>query len=69
MEKAGSLEPEKVVKAMSEIEIEVPHGKLSVVASSNHARNGTLIAKVNDKAGFDVIKVTEPVDPIAGCSL
>jgi urea transport system substrate-binding protein len=69
VEKAGSLEPEKVVKAMSEIEIEVPHGKLSIVAANNHARNGTLIARVNDKAGFDVIKVTEPVDPIAGCSL
>jgi ABC-type branched-subunit amino acid transport system substrate-binding protein len=69
VEKAGSLEPEKVVKAMGEIEIEVPHGKLSVVAGNNHARNGTLIAVVNDKAGFDVLKVTEPVDPIAGCSL
>jgi ABC-type branched-subunit amino acid transport system substrate-binding protein len=69
VEKAGSLEPEKVVKAMSEVVIDVPHGKLTVDAKTNHARNGTLIAKVNDKGGFDVIKVTEPVDPIAGCTL
>ena len=43
--------------------------KLSVDAASNHARCGTILAKINDKATFDIIEVTKPVDPIAGCTL
>jgi urea transport system substrate-binding protein len=69
VEKAGSVDPEKVIAAIGQIELDVPHGKLSIQAASNHARCGTIIAKVNDKSGFDIIKVTDPVDPIAGCSL
>lgn len=69
VEKAGSLEPEKVIAAMAEVTVDSPHGKLTIQGSSNHSRGGTVIAKVNDKADFDVIKVTDPVDPIAGCSI
>jgi ABC-type branched-subunit amino acid transport system substrate-binding protein len=69
VEKAGSVDPEKVIAAIGQIELEVPHGKLSVDAASNHARCGTILAKVNDKASFDIIDVTKPVDPIAGCTL
>jgi urea transport system substrate-binding protein len=69
VEKAGSVDPEKVIAAIGQIELEVPHGKLSVDAASNHARCGTILAKVNDKASFDIIDVTKPVDPIAGCAL
>jgi hypothetical protein len=36
--------------AMSEVEIDVPHGKLTVDAASNHARNGTLIARATTRA-------------------
>jgi urea transport system substrate-binding protein len=69
VEKAGSVEPEKVIDAIGKIELEVPHGKLSINAGTHHARCGTIIAKVNNKSDFDVIKVTSPVEPVAGCSL
>ena len=69
VEKAGSVEPEKVIDAIGKIELEVPHGKLSINAGTHHARCGTIIAKVNNKSDFDVVKVTNPVEPVAGCSL
>jgi len=69
VEKAGGVDPEKVIDAIGKIELEVPHGKLSINAGTHHARCGTIIAKVNNKSDFDVIKVTNPVEPVAGCSL
>ncbi len=69
VEKAGSVEPDKVAEAIKQVEVDSPHGKLTIDPKTNHGRNGTVIAKVNNKAGFDIIKVTEPVDPLAGCTL
>jgi urea transport system substrate-binding protein len=69
LEKAGSPDPAKVVEALGQVVVDAPHGKLTIDPATNHARNGTIIARVNDKAQFEVIKVTEPVDPIAGCTL
>ena len=66
---AGDTTPEKVIEALGQVVVDAPHGKLTVDPATNHARNGTIIARVNDKAQFEVIKVTEPVDPLAGCTL
>jgi ABC-type branched-subunit amino acid transport system substrate-binding protein len=65
----GDTTPEKVIEALAQVVVDAPHGKLTVDPATNHARNGTIIARVNDKAQFEVIKVTEPVDPLAGCTL
>lgn len=69
VEKAGSVEPEAVIEALGQVEIDAPHGKLTIDPATNHARNGTIIARVNEKGSFDIVKVTEPVDPVAGCTL
>lgn len=69
VEKAGSLEPEKVVAAISQVEVDGPIGVMRVEAGNNHAVLGNYLAQVNDKAKFDILKVNPPMPPLAGCTL
>ena len=68
--KAGSADKDKVIKALSEVDFDAPQGHINVLASNQHARVNSVLARVN-KAGFmEVVERFGQVDPVVpGCKL
>jgi urea transport system substrate-binding protein len=69
VEKAGSVEPEKVVAAFGQVEVDGPIGIMRVEAETNHAVLPNYMARVTDDARLEVIQKNEPKPPVAGCTL
>ena len=69
VEKAGSVEPEKVVEAISQVEVDGPIGTMRVEAETHHAVLPNYLARVNDSAKLEILKSYEPKPPVAGCKL
>jgi urea transport system substrate-binding protein len=69
VEKAGSLDPDKVVPAFSQVSYDSPEGLLRIDPASQHPILGTIIARVTNDARFDIIKVTDPIPPLANCKV
>lgn len=69
VEKAGSVEPEKVVAAISQVEVDGPIGMMRMEAETNHAILPNYLARVNDSAKLEILKSYEPKPPVAGCKL
>lgn len=69
VEKAGSVEPEKVVAAISQVEVDGPIGTMRVEAETNHAVLPNYLARVNDSAKLEILKSYAPKPPVAGCKL
>lgn len=69
VEKAGSVEPEKVVAAISQVEVDGPIGTMRVEAETNHAILPNYLARVNDSAKLEILKSYAPKPPVAGCKL
>ncbi|MCT8972940.1 substrate-binding protein [Microbaculum marinisediminis] len=69
VKKAGSLDPEKVVAAISQVEVDGPIGMMRVEADTNHVVMGNYVAQVTDNAQFEIKKHTAPTPPQAGCTL
>lgn len=69
VEQAGSLDPEKVVAAIGQVEVDGPIGTMRVEAGTNHAVLGNYVAKVNDRAKLEILQVSKPKQPVVGCSI
>lgn len=69
VKKAGSVEPEKVVAAISQVEVDGPIGVMRIEAGNNHAVLPNYLAKVNDSAKLEILQKNDPKPPVAGCSL
>jgi urea transport system substrate-binding protein len=69
VEKAGSLDTDKVIAAISQVEVDSPQGLLKIDAATQHPILGNIIARVNNNAQFDIIQVSDPTAPIAGCKV
>src|SRR5258707_15044864 len=62
--KAGSLEPAKVIAALeSGLSFDAPEGKIRLDPQSHHVEHTVHLAKVNDKKGFTIFKSIENVEP------
>src|SRR5260370_35136848 len=62
--KAGSVDPEKVIPAMSQVEHEAPQGHVNLSAKNNHMRCNGIMARVPDKATFEMLQNYGQIDPI-----
>ncbi len=69
VEKAGSVEPEKVVTAIGQVEVNGPIGVMRVEAETHHAVLPNYLARVTDSAKLEILKSYEPKPPVAGCKL
>jgi urea transport system substrate-binding protein len=69
VESAGSVEPDAVVAALGQVEVDGPLGTMRLDPASQHAVLGNYIARVTDNARLEVVKVTAPKAPIAGCTV
>lgn len=67
VEKAGSVEPEKVVTAIGQVEVNGPIGVMRVEAETHHAVLPNYLARVTDSAKLEILKSYEPKPPVAGC--
>jgi urea transport system substrate-binding protein len=66
VEKAGSTEPDKVLKALGEISVEGPRGKIAM-SQQHHAPLTMYLGQVQADGGVKVIKSFPDVDPGAQC--
>ena len=68
--KAGSTDPEKVIPALSQVEHDAPQGHVNISAKNNHMLCNSILARVNDKASFDIVENYGQIQPeIDGCNL
>jgi ABC-type branched-subunit amino acid transport system substrate-binding protein len=68
--KAGSADPEKVIPALSQVEHDAPQGHVNISAENNHMLCNSILARVNDKASFDIVENYGQVQPVIdGCKL
>lgn len=68
--KADSVDPEKVIPAMSQVEHEAPQGHVNLAAENNHMRCNSIMARVTDKATFEILENYGQIDPVVpGCKL
>jgi urea transport system substrate-binding protein len=68
--KAGSADKDKVLKALSEVDFDAPQGHINILASNNHARVNSVLARVNKAGLMEVVERFGQVDPVVpGCKL
>ena len=68
--KAGSTDPEKIIPALSQVEHEAPQGRVNISAENNHMLCNSILARVNDRASFDIIENYGQIEPVVeGCNL
>ena len=60
---------QKVVEAISQVEVDGPIGTMRVEAETHHAVLPNYLARVNDSAKLEILKSYEPKPPVAGCKL
>src|SRR5262249_46091451 len=68
--KAGSADKDKGLKALSEVDFDAPQGHINILASNQHARVNSVLARVNKSGLMEVVERFGQVDPIVpGCKL
>jgi urea transport system substrate-binding protein len=68
--KADSVDPEKVIPAMSQVDYKAPQGHVNLSAENNHMRCNSIMARVTDKATFEILENYGQIDPLVpGCKL
>jgi ABC-type branched-subunit amino acid transport system substrate-binding protein len=64
LERAGALDPERIVAAAGGIEFEAPQGQITIDAANNHTWLTPRIGIINESGGFDVAwEANAPVRP------
>lgn len=70
IELADSVDPEKVIPAMSQVEFEAPQGHVNLLAANNHMRCNSIMARVTKDRTFEIIENYGQIDPhVPDCSL
>jgi urea transport system substrate-binding protein len=68
--KADSTDPVKVVQAFSQVDFDAPQGHVNLSAANNHMRCNSILARVTDKASFEILKNYGQIEPdVPGCNL
>jgi len=70
IEKAGSADRDKVLKALAEVEFAGPQGRVSFSAANQHARVNSFVGRVNAGGLIDIVESFGQTDPVVpGCKL
>ncbi|MBM3505666.1 MAG: ABC transporter substrate-binding protein [Alphaproteobacteria bacterium] len=70
IELADSVDPEKVIPAMSQVEFDAPQGHVNLLASNNHMRCNSIMARVTKDRTFEIVENYGQIDPhVPDCSL
>lgn len=68
--KAESAESDKVIAALPTVEHEAPEGHVNIDATNNHMLCNSILARVTDKASFEIVENYGQIQPVVpGCSL
>ena len=70
VEKADSVEDDKVIQAISQVEFDAPQGRVNIVAKNQHMVCNSIIGRCRADGMYDIVENFGPIDPeIPGCSL
>ena len=70
VEKADSVDTEKVIDAMADISFEAPQGTVTFHSSNNHLATNSIIGRCRNDGLYDIIENFGPIAPsVPGCNL
>lgn len=70
VEKAGSTDTEKVIRALGQVTMEAPQGLVRINPTNQHMTTNSVIATCRKDGLFDIVQESGPVEPIVpGCRL
>ena len=70
VEKADSVEDEKVIQAISQVRFDAPQGRVNITANNQHMVCNSIIGRCRADGMYDIVENFGQVDPeIPGCNL